>query len=246
MKHLGPAFAVALVLAQPGEVVPLAVEVIVVAIGQGGPDHLRHRIGDGPEAGLAGAQLGFGAHAVADIRLRDHGPCQLSLLQTDRHGLQQQGAPGQPPERLDLDHVVLHHLAAQRPRQRPVVGLQRLAIALRAIRPPALAPPKPALSDTASRPQMARFAAFTRVIAPWRSARITPEGSDSMTASRRRRSVCAPRSAMPCSVMSKPWMKIPSTRPLSSTIGWNTKSTMRSSISPLAPRRRPTGTRRPM
>jgi hypothetical protein len=41
-------------------VVPLTVVVIGVTVRQRGPHHLWHRVGDGPEPRLAGAQFGFG------------------------------------------------------------------------------------------------------------------------------------------------------------------------------------------
>src|SRR5450830_1122943 len=73
MKNAVPAVAVRAPARHARENVPLGVVVVVEAVGQGGPDHLRQRVGDGAELGGALAQRGHAlqaARAAGGGRLR--------------------------------------------------------------------------------------------------------------------------------------------------------------------------------
>ena len=63
MKHPVPAFAIGASGRDAGEFVPLRVVVVMIAVGQRRPDHLRHGVSQDPKAFFADAERGFGRTA---------------------------------------------------------------------------------------------------------------------------------------------------------------------------------------
>ena len=67
VEHAAPTLAVCRPLGHPGVLVPPAVEVLVVPVRPRHPDHLRHRVGQLPEPGLAFMQRLLGLAACLDL-----------------------------------------------------------------------------------------------------------------------------------------------------------------------------------
>jgi len=78
VEHREPAGPVMVGRGHPGVIDPLAAEVVAIAPGRGGPDQLRHCLGEQPEPGLTAAQLLLGPAALGDLALEGVvGPLQL-------------------------------------------------------------------------------------------------------------------------------------------------------------------------
>ena len=106
MKNIGPSLAVGGIFRHTGKVIPLLIEIVVVAVRQCGPHHLRHGIGDGAKFGFAVAQCGFHAHLRCDVHLRHHRTHHVFNRVPNRFGMQQDGAAfARCAERFDLDDV---------------------------------------------------------------------------------------------------------------------------------------------
>ena len=72
VEHAVPGFAIGRTRRHAGELVPLLVVVVVVAVRQRRPHHLRHGVGDGPELRLALAQAPLRQQALRHVLVDQH------------------------------------------------------------------------------------------------------------------------------------------------------------------------------
>ena len=137
MKYIVPARTVGRAFKHTGEVIPLLIEIVVAAVGQRGPHHLRHGVGNGAELGLTVAQRGFHAHLGGDVHLRHDRADHIFVGVPNRFGVQQDGAAlARRAEGLDFHDVARRPFSAQRPHQTPFLWAHRLPVPGRVVGPP--------------------------------------------------------------------------------------------------------------
>ena len=92
MEHAVPALSIGRSRLHAGEFIPLVVIIIVEAIGQGGPHHLRHGVGEHLIFRLGCGQRPFGPHLCADLRIGAEPPHDDAVRIADRDHARQEGA----------------------------------------------------------------------------------------------------------------------------------------------------------
>ena len=100
-----------------------------MAVWQGGPDHLRHRIGNGAKLRFAVAQGRFHAYLRCDVHLRHDRADDIFDGIPNRFGMRQDGAAlSRRAEGLDLDNIAGRTFSTQCPHQAPLMHAYGLPV----------------------------------------------------------------------------------------------------------------------